>query len=131
MVESDSHFLYAISLYTSSRTEAIIQFIFFNLLNFRLELAIWNRIFIKIVIKRTTLAVIYTDYICICKPRQLYLYRMTGHNGPDAVVKQVRDNMLQVSTAIYIYNIHIQYWCIDGKYRIYVARLRNGRKPSF
>jgi len=27
--------------------------------------------------------------------------------------------------------IHIQYWCIDGKYRIYVARLRNGGKTSF
>jgi len=27
--------------------------------------------------------------------------------------------------------IHIQYWCIDGKYRIYVARLRNGGKMSF
>jgi hypothetical protein len=27
--------------------------------------------------------------------------------------------------------INIQYWCIDGKYRIYVARLRNGEKTSF
>jgi len=27
--------------------------------------------------------------------------------------------------------IHIQYCCIDGKYRMYVARLRNGRKTSF
>ena len=27
--------------------------------------------------------------------------------------------------------IHIQYWCIDGKYRIYVARLRNGGKDEF
>jgi len=26
---------------------------------------------------------------------------------------------------------YIQYWCIDGKYRIYAARLRNGRKASF
>ena len=25
----------------------------------------------------------------------------------------------------------MQYWCIDGKYRIYVARLRNGGKMSF
>jgi len=25
----------------------------------------------------------------------------------------------------------IQYWCIDGKYRIYVARLRNGGNTSF
>jgi hypothetical protein len=29
------------------------------------------------------------------------------------------------------YVINIQYWCIDGKYRIYVARLRNGRKTNF
>jgi hypothetical protein len=27
--------------------------------------------------------------------------------------------------------INIQYWCIDGKYRIYVARLRNRGKMSF
>ena len=27
--------------------------------------------------------------------------------------------------------IEIQYWCIDDKYRIYVARLRNGGKTSF
>jgi len=27
--------------------------------------------------------------------------------------------------------LNIQYWCIDGKYRIYVARLRNGGKTSF
>jgi hypothetical protein len=27
--------------------------------------------------------------------------------------------------------INIQYWCIDRKYRIYVARLRNGGKTSF
>ena len=27
--------------------------------------------------------------------------------------------------------LNIQYWYIDGKYRIYVARLRNGRKTSF
>jgi hypothetical protein len=26
---------------------------------------------------------------------------------------------------------YTQYWCIDGKYRIYVARLRNGGKMSF
>ena len=26
---------------------------------------------------------------------------------------------------------HIQYWCIDGKYQIYVARLRNWGKTSF
>jgi hypothetical protein len=26
---------------------------------------------------------------------------------------------------------HIQYWCIDGKYRIYVARFRNKEKTSF
>ena len=25
----------------------------------------------------------------------------------------------------------MQYWCIDGKYRIYVARLRNGERPAF
>jgi hypothetical protein len=25
----------------------------------------------------------------------------------------------------------IQYWCIDGKYRIFVARLRHGGKTSF
>jgi hypothetical protein len=29
------------------------------------------------------------------------------------------------------YGIYIQYWCIDGKYRIYVARLRNGGKTRF
>jgi hypothetical protein len=28
-------------------------------------------------------------------------------------------------------SIYIQYWCIDGKYRIYVTRLRNGGKTSF
>ena len=27
--------------------------------------------------------------------------------------------------------INIQYWYIDSKYIIYVARLRNGRKTSF
>ena len=27
--------------------------------------------------------------------------------------------------------IHIQYWCIDDKYRMYVARLRKGGKTSF
>ena len=27
--------------------------------------------------------------------------------------------------------INIQYWCIDGKYRIYVARPRNGGNMSF
>ena len=27
--------------------------------------------------------------------------------------------------------LYIQYWCIDGKYRIYVARLRNWGKTSF
>jgi hypothetical protein len=27
-------------------------------------------------------------------------------------------------------HVHIQYWCIDGKYRIYVAVLRNGGKIS-
>ena len=27
--------------------------------------------------------------------------------------------------------IHIQYWCIDGKYRIDVARLRNGGETNF
>ena len=27
--------------------------------------------------------------------------------------------------------IQIQYWCIDGKDRIYVARRRNGKKTSF
>jgi hypothetical protein len=27
--------------------------------------------------------------------------------------------------------IYIQYWCIDGKYRIYVARLRNGERRAF
>ena len=26
--------------------------------------------------------------------------------------------------------LNIQYWCIDGKYRIYVARLRNGEKTN-
>ena len=26
---------------------------------------------------------------------------------------------------------YIQYWCIDGIYRIYVARLRNGGKTNF
>ena len=26
--------------------------------------------------------------------------------------------------------MYIQYWCIDGKYRMYVARLRNGEKTS-
>ena len=26
---------------------------------------------------------------------------------------------------------HVQYWCIDSKYRIYVARLSNGGKMSF
>jgi hypothetical protein len=26
--------------------------------------------------------------------------------------------------------LNIQYWCIDGKYRIYVARLRNGEKKN-
>jgi hypothetical protein len=26
--------------------------------------------------------------------------------------------------------LYIQYWCIDGKYRIYVARLRNGGKDE-
>ena len=26
--------------------------------------------------------------------------------------------------------MYIQYWCIDGKYRIDVARLRNGGKTS-
>ena len=25
----------------------------------------------------------------------------------------------------------MQYWCIDGKYKIYVARFRNGGKMSF
>jgi hypothetical protein len=31
------------------------------------------------------------------------------------------------------YNKHmdIQYWCIDGKYTIDVARLRNGERTSF
>ena len=29
---------------------------------------------------------------------------------------------------IYADLFHIQYWCIDGKYRIYVARLRNGER---
>jgi hypothetical protein len=29
-----------------------------------------------------------------------------------------------------ILSIYIQYWCIDGKYRIYVARLRNGGMTS-
>jgi hypothetical protein len=27
--------------------------------------------------------------------------------------------------------IQIQYWCIDGKDRMYVARRRNGKKTSF
>ena len=27
--------------------------------------------------------------------------------------------------------LNIQYWCIDGKYRIYMVWLRNGRKMSF
>ena len=27
--------------------------------------------------------------------------------------------------------LNIQYWCIDGKYRIYVAKLSNGGKTSF
>ena len=27
-------------------------------------------------------------------------------------------------------SIYIQYWCIDGKYRIYVTRLRNGGKDE-
>ena len=27
--------------------------------------------------------------------------------------------------------VYKQYWCIGGKYRIYVARLRNGGKMSF
>ena len=26
--------------------------------------------------------------------------------------------------------VYIQYWCIDGKYRIYVAKLRNGGKDE-
>jgi hypothetical protein len=30
-----------------------------------------------------------------------------------------------------INKLYIQYWCIDGKYRIYVARLRNEGKTSF
>jgi hypothetical protein len=28
-------------------------------------------------------------------------------------------------------HINIQYWCIDGKHRIYVARLRNWGKTNF
>ena len=28
-------------------------------------------------------------------------------------------------------SVCIQYWCSDGKYIIYVARLRNGGKTSF
>jgi hypothetical protein len=27
--------------------------------------------------------------------------------------------------------LYIQYWCIDGKYIIYVARLRNGERRAF
>ena len=27
--------------------------------------------------------------------------------------------------------IHIQYWCIDGKYKSYMAMLRNGGKTRF
>jgi hypothetical protein len=31
---------------------------------------------------------------------------------------------------LYIIVLYIQYWCIDGKYRIYVARLKYRRKTS-
>ena len=30
------------------------------------------------------------------------------------------------STIVDLLFMYIQYWCIDGKYRIYVARFRNG-----
>jgi hypothetical protein len=30
----------------------------------------------------------------------------------------------------YIVQIHIQYWSVDGKYRIYLTRLRNGVKDE-
>ena len=38
---------------------------------------------------------------------------------------------LVTGTSIKSGRVNIQYWCIDGKYRIYVARIRNGGKTSF
>ena len=39
-----------------------------------------------------------------------------------------------IKFGIYVFissKLHIQYWCIDSKYRIYVAMLRNGGKTSY
>ena len=59
------------------------------------------------------------------------------------VCKKVQYELVRIQPGIkmnwYVYNqvhyelvrMHIQYWCIDGKYRIYVARFRNGGKTSF
>ena len=44
---------------------------------------------------------------------------------------RVRLHMTEGGEPDYIIRIHIQYWCIDGKYRIYVSRLSNWGKTSF
>jgi hypothetical protein len=60
----------------------------------------------------------------------------------DFVLEGITDFAFSVWTVGYIFymsvrdfiqllrfiEFYIQYWCIDGKYRIYVARLRNGGK---
>jgi hypothetical protein len=40
----------------------------------------------------------------------------------------IKHHLIAAGLNAYIY---IQYWCIDGKYRMYVARPRNGGKTSF
>ena len=55
----------------------------------------------------TTSVVIGTDCIGSCKSNY---YTITATTAPFSL------------------SVNIQYWCIDGKYRIYVARLRNGGK---
>ena len=36
----------------------------------------------------------------------------------------------KVQSNVTFLQIHIQYWSIDGKYRIYLTRLRNGVKDE-
>ena len=51
---------------------------------------------------------------------------LAQHYGYDSL-KQNSTNQRNENTDI---KIHIQYWCTEGKYRIYVARLRNGERRA-
>jgi hypothetical protein len=56
-----------------------------------------------------------------------FIFLQVIHYTPQYIVGW---GLLSTSYFYKLYIIHIQYWSVDGKYRIYLTRLRNGVKDE-